>query len=273
MFNNKKDTTPLPVSSNTISSHSNLVNNSNNNLNTDVPDCCHLRQLVRDARAPSPASVADYANGLRADAAVDVDSEDTEAWEDELEEQERGGVEVRSWEELRTQIKDDLAKGAKTLSLSRINQLLLIRNFATLRLKDRGRIEASLEIACQWHEGEGVHFARRVRALARHYQVFEQLPVEQRGGQENALSPLKDERLQLAARQWLTAQNVGQITPQRFRHALNNTILPSLNINLVKPLCEWTARRWLLKLGWQWTRLKKGVYMDGHERDDVKSYR
>jgi hypothetical protein len=37
---------------------------------------------------------------LQADAAVGVDSENTEAWEDELEEQERGGVEVRSWEEL-----------------------------------------------------------------------------------------------------------------------------------------------------------------------------
>jgi hypothetical protein len=84
-----------------------------------------------------------------------------EMWEDELQEQERGGVEVRGWYELREQIKKDLQqKGKKThLSFSQINQLLLIRNFATLRLKGMGRIAASLEIAHQWHEDKGAHFA------------------------------------------------------------------------------------------------------------------
>jgi len=38
-------------------------------------------------------------------------------------------------------------------------------------------------------------------------------------------------------------------------------------------LLERTAWHWLYKLGWWRTRLKKGVYMDGHERDDVKEYR
>jgi hypothetical protein len=28
-----------------------------------------------------------------------------------------------------------------------------------------------------------------------------------------------------------------------------------------------------VKLGWRNTRLKKGVYMDGHEREDVREYR
>lgn len=200
------------------------------------------------------------------------DAED--AWEDVLEEQERGGVKIRGWDELREQVKDDLAKGAKTgLPLSHVNQLMLIRSFATLHLKGLGCVEASLEISRQWHKGEGKHFARKVRALARHYQVFEQLPVEKHRGRANALSPLKDERLQLAAHQWLMLQEVGQVTPQRFQHALNETIISSLGIVLARPLCERTARRWLLKLGWQQTRLRKGVYMDGHERDDVKKYR
>ena len=73
------------------------------------------------------------------------DAED--AWEDVLEEQERGGVEIRGWDELREQVKDDLAKGAKTgLPLSRVNQLMLIQSFATLHLKGLGCVEASLEI-------------------------------------------------------------------------------------------------------------------------------
>jgi len=34
-----------------------------------------------------------------------------------------------------------------------------------------------------------------------------------------------------------------------------------------------TAWHWLYKLGWWHTELKKGVYMDGHERPDVIEYR
>jgi hypothetical protein len=71
--------------------------------------------------------------------------------------------------------------------------------------------------------------------------VFEQLLKEKRGGRENALSPLKDERLQLASRRWLTSQPIGTITPRNFQHALNSNIVPSLNISLAQPLSERTA--------------------------------
>ncbi|OJA11389.1 hypothetical protein AZE42_03947 [Rhizopogon vesiculosus] len=58
-----------------------------------------------------------------------------EAWE-ELGEQEWSGVDIRSWDELREQIKEDLAKGGKALPLSQVNQLSLIRNFATVTCTD-----------------------------------------------------------------------------------------------------------------------------------------
>ena len=34
-----------------------------------------------------------------------------------------------------------------------------------------------------------------------------------------------------------------------------------------------TARRWLKKLGFNWRDVKKGVYVDGHECEDVVNYR
>lgn len=34
-----------------------------------------------------------------------------------------------------------------------------------------------------------------------------------------------------------------------------------------------TARRWLHDLGYQWKTVSKGVYIDGHEREDVVEYR
>ncbi|KAJ3722602.1 hypothetical protein C8R42DRAFT_667333 [Lentinula raphanica] len=91
-----------------------------------------------------------------------------ETWEDELDE--CAGLDKptgkRGWEQLREEIKADLALAKKKfMPLSQINQLLILRNFATLQLKNIGRIEASKAIALQWHEKEGVHFARRVRSL------------------------------------------------------------------------------------------------------------
>ncbi|KIL54192.1 hypothetical protein M378DRAFT_188729 [Amanita muscaria Koide BX008] len=197
-------------------------------------------------------------------------------WEEEIHDnlntQLKEKADIRSWHELRDQIKKDLKKNHYTLS--QINQLLIIRNFATLRLKGYGRMEASMTIAEQWHEGTGsqVHFSRRVRALARHYQIYEQLPEEKRGNSRNAYSLLKDESVRNATRGWLTEQEVGSITPQKFVHALNEKILPELGIKPEKALSERTARRWLIKLGWTRTLYKKGIYLDGHERPDVIEY-
>src|SRR5271170_2511044 len=97
---------------------------------------------------------------------------------------------ICGWDELCTQINKDLKKKHTTLSLTQTNQLLLICNFATLHLIGLQSIPASLEIAHKWHEKDGTYFACRIRALALHYQLFEQLSLENQGGQKNAKSLL-----------------------------------------------------------------------------------
>ncbi len=84
--------------------------------------------------------------------------------------------EIRGWKELREQIKDDLLKAyrEKNKMCTRANQLTILRNFMTLRIKQLGHINMSKEITRQWHEGEGVHFAHRICFLARHYQLSHQ---------------------------------------------------------------------------------------------------
>ncbi|KAJ7801773.1 hypothetical protein B0H13DRAFT_2497390 [Mycena leptocephala] len=100
-------------------------------------------------------------------------------------------VKLQSWHALREKVKTDLKK--KNLPLTQYNQLLIIQNFATLLIKGLKRIQASLEIARQWHEGGGNYFSRCVRALVQHYQIFEELPLETRGGRANTKSLLNDE--------------------------------------------------------------------------------
>jgi hypothetical protein len=41
----------------------------------------------------------------------------------------------------------------------------------------------------------------------------------------------------------------------------------------MNPISKCTAHHWLIKLGWRQTIVWKGVYMDGHERNDVVEYR
>jgi hypothetical protein len=36
----------------------------------------------------------------------------------------------------------------------------------------------SEEIVQQWHNRVGIHFAHQIQFMARHYQLFEQLPAE-----------------------------------------------------------------------------------------------
>ena len=145
---------------------------------------------------------------------------------------------MKGWDELQKQIKEDLKKKSKTLPLSCLNQLFILSRFATLCLIEVSQITASHEIAWQWHEHEGTHMARCIRALARHYQIFEQLSVEKRGGGANAHSWLNDETVRKWTREYLTAQPAGKVTPRGLQHALESTIFPNLHIHPKKPLSE-----------------------------------
>ena len=127
---------------------------------------------------------------------ADMNEDEIEDWEGELEEGFQGPKShTCDWSDLQEQIKDHLKKNSKTLPLSQVNQLLIISNFATLRLKGVSWTQASLKIAWQWHKGQGNWFARRVRALAGHYQIFEKLPIEKRGGSSNSRLWLHDEQV------------------------------------------------------------------------------
>jgi len=58
----------------------------------------------------------------------------------------------------------------------------------------------------------------------------------------------------------------------------NQQELPMLSIagihrKIKNALSTRSARAWLLKLGWNWKEVRKGIYKDGHEREDVKDYR
>ena len=85
-------------------------------------------------------------------------------------------------------------------------------------------------------------------------------------------SLLSDEQVQAAARTYLTSLPTGEVTLERFCHMLNERIPPSLGYTLTNGLSKHTGQQWLVKLGWRSKVLRKGVYIDGHERPDVVEY-
>jgi hypothetical protein len=98
------------------------------------------------------------------------------------------------------------------------------------------------------------------------------LPHERQEGLRRRRTHLEDPDVKRVAHSWLVLQPAGTIKPQNFVAALNSSILPSLNVALKRPLGVRTGRCWLRKLGYCYIKLKKGMYMDGHECEDVVVY-
>jgi len=53
----------------------------------------------------------------------------------------------------------------------------------------------------------------------------------------------------------------------KLRKYVNENLLPELGIE--GSICSRTAARWLIKLGFRICHIQKGVYVDGHEREEV----
>ena len=185
---------------------------------------------------------------------LDKDDRDTEFLLDTEEDgpmmTEKDKSKIQGWQELQEQVKEDLwrAKNQNAM-LTQINQLIVLHNFATLRLKGLKHIITSKQITKQWHEGRGIYFACQIWELACHYQRFEQLPPEEQGGKGHQ-SLFNDEGVQRVARVYLMGMHIGDVTPMLFRHALNEWIFPMLRYVLDIRLLERTAWCWLYKLGW-----------------------
>ncbi|KAF9503439.1 hypothetical protein BS47DRAFT_1374479 [Hydnum rufescens UP504] len=164
-------------------------------------------------------------------------------------------------------------KKARCLPYSQLNQYQLLRSFATLRIKGLGRIAASIHIAQSKHTGDGVWFARRIRMLSRHFQKYEHLPIESRGGRRKGSCQLEDEDVERAAgagykyKRLVLSLHLDFVMPSMPPSSLISVLLSRIHYQTVRP------SRWMFKLGFRQTTLRKGVYMDGHECEDVVRYR
>ena len=63
------------------------------------------------------------------------------------------------------------------------------------------------------------------------------------------------------------------ITPQMLMVQMNEVILPGLGFAPSPTIHANIAKNYLKELGYVYTKVKKGMYVDRHEREDVVAYR
>lgn len=144
--------------------------------------------------------------------------------------------------------------------------MLGLREEKTFRGVARGKPEKSLK------------WAERLRRQARYFAATGELEPSSQGNSTVHRSQLDELKVELRAQ--LVKERVGGVSLFRYR-ALNTGLLilvcyrsPLASSSTLSPpatqkIVQRTASRWLAKLGLTYRPVRKGVYIDGHERPDV----
>jgi hypothetical protein len=138
------------------------------------------------------------------------------------------------------------------------------------------------ELSYSWREssvlaakalGCGINHARNLRKWIKDYLKSQKLPLHRYRGRFNS-SILDDEDFQrdiqlhlveIAKKGYIHAQDIVDYVATKEVQERLGTRAQGIHVR--------TARRWLHKLSWRYTQKKKGMYIDGHEREDVIEYR
>jgi hypothetical protein len=124
-------------------------------------------------------------------------------------------------------------------------------------------------------QGHGSSWARSIRAWIVEFVREGTLPLHsycyswQTVLEDEAISQeIKEALTEKAKAGFLKAQDVCEIIASERIQTLFS------RLDICKPsISQSTARRWLAKMKWRYDKMKNGMFIDGHERDDNVSYR
>jgi len=143
--------------------------------------------------------------------------------------------------------------------------------YMVFRNNNRGFSETSNLVAESINRGP--YYARLLRKWANNWIEKREVPVVNQGKHSKWKSFLKDEDVQLAVQEYLREHKF-TVMPTILKDHLEAEVFPKLKISFApSSITEETIRRWMIKMGYVYGRRKKGIYVGGHERDDVKADR
>jgi len=120
--------------------------------------------------------------------------------------------------------------------------------------------------------GRGVNHAQNLCTWLRRYLHRKKLPLHRYGKCHNSILDDEDFTQDIQLHLTKIAKN-GYI---RAQDIVDYVATPEVQARLGTRACVphvTTARKWLHKLRWQYTRKRNGMYIDGHEHEDVVKYR
>jgi len=144
-----------------------------------------------------------------------------------------------------------------------------------------GETREQMALSVARSHGRGLYFARKIVAWERTWLQSRMIEEGRKGCYTKSRSWLNDEGVQLAVREWLSGAKEAELTGYGLAKAIGK-YLDSKRVEEV--LCDSfgpggnrirarTARRWMKKMGFAYSTVQKGVYIDGHERQNVVEYR
>ena len=149
---------------------------------------------------------------------------------------------------------------------------LAVQRFFIYMQKDHlGMMEASVRAAQEIYQ-KGSYQATLIWKWAKYWLDNGILPKSMQGCHQKTKSLIDDEDVINNSLSFIR-QNGGKTMPKEFRQFIISVIFPQLGVTHNKTISIKTARIWLKKLGLKPQSRKKGVYFDGHEREDVLKYR
>lgn len=129
--------------------------------------------------------------------------------------------------------------------------------------------EASLVVSKS--QGQGPNHARNIRTWIHRYLHHQKLPLHRYGTFSSSILNDEDftQRIQLHL---LEVSKNGYVYAQDIVDYVSQPeVQESLGMKK-RTISLKTAQRWMRKLGWRYGKRKNGMYIDGHEREDVVQY-
>ena len=155
-------------------------------------------------------------------------------------------------------------------TLSEYDQLrfVALQSYLT-KLKRGGKLVASSEAAAEeiFRKQSTTSYGKKIRVWAKKIMFYLHLPPILQGKHQKVKPLLCENDIKEQCRSFLLGLPRESVSVSVFKDFIEQELFPGRIVS------ESTVRKSLANLGYSYKLLKKGIYIDGHERDDVKEYR
>jgi hypothetical protein len=171
-----------------------------------------------------------------------------------------------------------IEKRTKNISKADHYRLVAVRRYLTalhvVQGKITNKVEASENVAVALYlDKNASHTGRLIRRWADEFMATGALPVSGQGRHKKTSSLIDDEDVRAACLVWLRSQRNDVLSGRTFVDWIKAELHTKIDRADAVVLSERTAIRWMHRLNYKRLPYQQGMYVDGHERDDVVRYR